>query len=249
MSALVGAVVALTFLEIPLNFVVLAFVFGIFVGDGVAREKKLWSFLAAVGALALVSGLGMLSAQAIGENVSLLPYWHQLVHGAVGQVQASIQGTEIRNWGQVESLLLYQGPFLYIAVALISFWLSIGLVAHLGWFPEVHPLSGTQLRKLRLPRWTVFAFFILSLATMVGPDWLQRTASGFVFLVGTLLFIQGCLALSQLLMRRQVRPRVRTLLYSLSVVFGFNMLVAVGMISPWIARKLQRAADTITSET
>lgn len=249
MSALFGAVIALTFLEIPLNIVVLAFVFGLFIGDSAAREKGFWPTVAAVLGLATVTGFGMLLAQSVGEKASLLPYWRELVHAAVDQLQKSVQSPDALKWDQLEALLLYEGPFLYLAAALLSFWLSIGLVAHFGWFPEKHPLSGARLRATRMPRWTVFAFFALTLATAAGPEWSQRLASGFVRLVGTLLFIQGCQCLSQILAYRQVRPRVRTTVYSLSVVFGFYMLVAVGMIGPWITRKQQRATDAILSAT
>lgn len=250
LSALIGAVIALTFLEIPLNFVVIAFVFGLFIGDGVAKSRAFWPFLATTAGLALVAGFATLAAQAVGASSSLLPYWRELIHAAVDQLQKGMAQTpDVFNWTQLETMLLYEGPFLFLSAALLSFWLSVGLVAHLGWFPEAHPLAAAQLRKLEMPRWTIVAFVVLTLATLGKPEWLQHVASGLVRLVGTLLFIQGGLAVSRLLARRQARPRMRTLVYSVSVVFGFYMLVAVGMMSPWIARKQQNAADTVATET
>jgi hypothetical protein len=236
LSGLLGALIALTFLEIPMNVVVLTFIFGLFVGDGVAKQRPFWKQLSGVGVLALVSAFGMLAVQAAGEQMALLPYWHDLVHSAIDQLQKGVQSSGGLDWAQLESLLFYEGPFLFGSVALLSFWFSVGLIAHLGGFPDGHVYGGDGLRDRRLSGWIIASFAIFFFGTFFGPEWSQRIASGLVRLTGSLLFIQGCMTLSQVLKKRNARPRTRTLVYSFSVVFAFYALVVVGLLSPWIGK-------------
>jgi hypothetical protein len=236
LSGLLGAVIALTFLEIPMNIVVLTFIFGLFVADGVAKQRGFWKLLAAVGGLAVVSVLGMLAIQAFSEQTALLPYWRDLVHAAIDQLQKGVQTSGALDWAQLENLLFYEGPFLFVSVGLLSFWFSVGLIAHLGGFAEGHAYHAENLRRQRLSGWVWLVFVAAFAATLTGPEWFQRVASGIVRISGALLFIQGCMTLSSVMHRRQVRSRVRTLVYSLSVVFAFYALVVVGLLSPWVGR-------------
>src|SRR5580693_7719165 len=59
-AALLGALIALTFLEVPAPLVVMTFIFGLFVADGVWKETAFWKLVRDAALLAL--GMGFLAA-------------------------------------------------------------------------------------------------------------------------------------------------------------------------------------------
>ncbi len=124
--------------------------------------------------------------------------------------------------------------------AILSFWLSVGVAAHLGWFAPGHAVSAASLRALRLPGWVSLGFVALFVVTMrAGAGGAGYWGGGFR-LVGALVFIQGCVLLSSLMDARQVAPRIRTLVYLVSILLGFYALVGMGVVGPWFFRKQLR---------
>ena len=143
----------------------------------------------------------------------------------------------------MRAILFYEGPFLYLSAALLSVWLSVGVVAHMGWLPSDHPLSSEGLRRLRLPRWASFVFLVLFVAAFSSPIKFQYLFSGFFRLAGALMFIQGCVFLSEMLSRKLIQPRARTFIYSAAILIGFYALMGVGAVSPWILRNRKKVEE------
>ena len=67
-SALLGAVLALALLDVPLPFVVLIFVFGLFVSDTFGRVSSFWKLLGLAFLVAVGLGIGSLITGAQTEK-------------------------------------------------------------------------------------------------------------------------------------------------------------------------------------
>jgi hypothetical protein len=239
-TALLGAAIALTVLEVPLSLVVICFVFGLYVADGVSREVALWRLLANATLLAGVAGLGTLLVSAQVERHDLVSYWTGMIDSSLSFLKANIHGPSDIHWDLLRGVFLYEGPFLFLSAAVLSLWFSIGLAAHVGLFGEEHAYSATGLRKVRLPSWVGLLFVGLFILTFSGAaSRLYFLARGLFRLVGSLLFIQGCICLSEIMARRVIRPRVRTLVYSVFILLGFYAVTGMGLISPWFQRNKQ----------
>jgi hypothetical protein len=240
-AALTGAVLALGFLQLPLMMVLVLFIFGLFVSDGVWRETEFWKLILASSLVALVAGAGTFAVSAELNQVGLLAHWTDLIDKGVASLesaQKTLQMSSAINWEVLKNELLFEGPFLYLAAMLFSLWVSIGLAAHLGWMPEGHTYSGIKLRELRFPGWLSVVFgaaFVVNV--FVANERIHHFSGGLVHIVGVLMFAQGCICLSELMSRKAARPRVRSFVYAFAVLLGFYAVVGIGVISPWALRK------------
>jgi hypothetical protein len=244
-TALFGAVLALAVLRAPVGPVLATFIFGLVVAEAVAAGDGFWKLL--IKTVCLAGGLGALGllAAARMDGVSALPYWGQVVDGVVTQMKAAVTADATFQWDAVRAVLFYEGPFLLLSGAILSFWLSVGVAAHLGWFEEKHALSAQSLRRLRLPVWVSAVFVGLFIVTAQAGAGGAGYWGGVFRLLGSLIFIQGCVALSNLMEIRQVAPRVRTFVYLVSIVLGFYALVGMGVVGPWLFRKRLRPSAVL----
>ena len=242
-SALLGAVLALALLDVPLPFVILVFVFGLFVSDTFGRVSSFWKLLALAFLVSVGLGVGILLTGAHTDKVSLLAYWGQGVDSLVKDIQSAVTVDKSFKWEMMRALLFYEGPFLYLSAAILSVWLSVGAVAHMGWLTADHPFSSESLRRLRLPRWVSIAFLALFVAVFSSPTKFQYLFSGVFRLAGALMFIQGCIFLSEVLSRKMVQPRSRTFIYSAAILIGFYALMGVGVVSPWILKNREKLEE------
>lgn len=236
-ATLLGAIIAILFLEVPVGLVLMSFAFGIFVADGVTKKTPFWRLLGSSVLLSLVVGFFALVVSASFERISFIQYWVGMVDSALVQAKEVLKTSAAFDWSSIRSLMLYQGPFLYVAGAILSFWLSIGVAAHIGWLRENEVFSAVALRKLQLPGWLSFTFVVLFFASAFAKNDLQHLAGGAFRVIAALMFVQGMVTLSLAMAFKQVRPSVRGLFYSVSVLLGFYMVVGIGVFSPWIFRK------------
>lgn len=236
-TALIGAVIAITFLEVPLPLVAVSFIVGLFIADGVWKETNFWALVRNTLLLACVVGALLLVVLAQSEKLTPGVFWSHQVDAFITQLQASIQPDRDFKWDVMRGLILYEGPFFYLSGVILSLWLSIGVTAHLGWVEGAHRFSGESLRQIRVPAWSSVVFVMLFAGAFSGSVQLQRVFGGLFRVAGCLMFIQGTVCLSEILARREIRPRVRTLIYSLAILIGFYALVGIGAMSPFIFKK------------
>jgi len=235
-TALLGALLALTVLDVPLMVVVIVFIFGLFIADNVVRGSEFWPFLIKAVALGLSTGVLIVLVMAEIQKVSPVAYWSQTVEGLVQQFQKALPNEEVVRLDLMKTIFLFEGPFLYVAALMLSFWLCVGLVAHLNWLSPTHPLSATSLRKVRLPLALSVVFVAIFVSTFVGEVPTRYVLNGVFRVMSGMMIIQGCVCLSAVLSIKMVRPRVRTALYSFSILFGLPVLIVIGVISPWLFR-------------
>lgn len=246
LATLFGAVVALLFLDVPVGLVLIAFAFGLYVGDGVAKKTPFWKLFSSSLLLSLTVGFVALLLTASLEHVRFLPYWTGLIDEGVKGAEAILRTGSSFDWNQVRALLLYQGPFLYVAGSILSFWISVGFAAHLGWMNESHPYGGNALRSVRLPNWMSILFIGLFVANAFVTSDLFHLVGGVFRVVSAFMFVQGMVTISRTLAMRRIRPFMRSIFYVFSVVLGFYMVVGIGVFSPWILRKKQAEAGVLT---
>jgi len=237
-SAILGAVLAILFFEVSPAVVTVAFVFGLFVEDGVRRKIPFWQMVARAALLAVVLGAAALIFLATWSRTGVWEAWSNQVTLTVTQIQSIVQGDSTAPvFPELASMLLYEGPFLLVSGALISLWLSVGLVSHIGLLETNSAYSSSALRALRLPSWLSGLFLgLFALMVLLTPPW-QQFASGLYRLGATIFFIQGTICLAQLLDARKLSHRARTFAYVFGVLLGFYVLVGLGVLSPWILRK------------
>lgn len=238
-SALLGAVVALTLLQIPVHVVLCLFVFGLYVADRMVYGVSLTSLLAGSLVVAALLGFAGLFVSSQLQGVPIGTQWVGWVDRTMEQVKDLQLNVEWLGHSTPESLraeLLYRGPFLFLSAMWVSMWVSVGFAAHLKWLDPTHPYSAAMLRAVRFPKALSFVFFAL----YAGRFWLQgMTAllvSGVGSIVSILMFMAGTIALSDLFERRGIAMQTRTLLYALAVGLGFPAVVGLGAVSPWLMR-------------
>lgn len=237
-AAVGGALIALLVLEVPMPAVLVAFVFGLFIADNIVKEIPFWKLLSQAVLISALLGAGALFFSASIERSEVLVYWGTFVDGIITQVKESVQSEQSVEWSVIRGLLFYEGPFLYLSFAVISFWLSVGLAAHLGWFKEKHAFSAGSLRNLKLPVWVSFIFVGLFISTFLETRGAHFLLGGSFRLVGSLMFIQGCICLSRFLELRGIRSGlVRTLTYLFAILFGFYAVIGMGVVSPWFFKR------------
>lgn len=235
-AAIFGAVIAILLFEISPALVTATFVFGLYVSDGVTRKVPFWQMVAKAALLALALGGAALVLLSAWNRAGIWETWSNQVHLSVAQIQTLMQG-DGAPFAELETMLLFEGPFLLVSAALISLWLSIGLVSHVGLLEENSAYDGTALRALRLPTWVSFSFLGLFFLMLLPVSSFQQLASGVYRLVATVFFIQGTVCLAHLLDAKKVSHRARTFVYVFAVMIGFYVLVGLGALSPWILRK------------
>lgn len=237
-AAVAGAVLAILFFDMPPSLVILAFIFGVFVADGVAREEGLWKLVRNAGLLATVIGAVILLFSALLARTTPAAEWASLIDAVIARLREAVSAQAAVKWDDLRTALLYEGPFLYLSVAIASLWLSVGFASHMGWLSENRSYSGAGLRLSLLPMWASLAFVgLFCAATLLSVSPGQYIVGGAYRVAATLMFIQGCLCLSEMMNRRAARPRVRTLVFSLAVVVGFYAVVGMGVMGPWLLRK------------
>ncbi|MBI4404688.1 MAG: hypothetical protein HY537_11030 [Deltaproteobacteria bacterium] len=241
-TGLVGAALALTVLEVPLALVALLFVFGLYVADTVARGPQLWRLIIYVGLLSVVLGSLEVVTLSLLSHSNILVFWKGMINGLLDQLQMIVPKTDNKiasSFVELRSLLYYQGPFLFVSSAIFSVWLSVGMAAHLGWFPADHSLCSERLRKTRISIWvsSLFVVFFAAKTVAQGP-WLHY-CEGLFRVISTIVFIEGCIVLSSFFAARPAR--LRTLVYVFTMVFtaivGFFPVASLGAFSPWYFRK------------
>jgi hypothetical protein len=240
-ATLVGALLALMGLfQVPLPLVLIGFAFGLYVADQVVRGVSFWRVILSAPLVAAVAGVASIFLAAQLERVGVGSYWNGLIQTWVtlAEKQWGAEGLKLQD---VMQYISQQGPFVYLSGAIVSAWLSIGIVAHLGWFQKGHPYSATELRKISVPAWIAPLFVLFFSASYVAPLAWRPYAEGVGQVISTLLFIQGCVALSKILRKRNVKAPIRSLMYSMGVSFGFFILVGLGILNPWLNVKTRKA--------
>jgi hypothetical protein len=246
--SIVGAVIALLFLDAPVTAVLLSFVVGVFVADNVKRQVPVWGLLFRSSILAATLAIIALGVKdQMGDRVGLLTLWTQLVSKGVQQAQEGGLVVNQVDWEQIRQVLFYQGPFYFLSGTMLSVWLSLGLAAHLKWQTDDDLYSAKKMRSLRLP-W----FISLIALVLWGASFLVQGTSPKMILAGVLnlvlsaLFIQGTVLLSMFLDQKRWGQMVRTLIYTLFVFVGFYALAGLGLMSPLILIKKKRQDLTPT---
>lgn len=238
-ATLSGALLAILFLEVPLGLVLMAFVFGLFIADSIAKKTPFWRLLGNAVLLSLVVGFFALLISASFASRSFTSYWIGMIDETVLQAREMLRARDSFDWQVIRSVLLYQGPFLYVSASVLSLWLSVGLAAHLGWTAENEVFSARALRRLQLPALFSFLFVLLFFMSAFVPEGFQHLAGGLFRVIGVFMFLQGMVTLSKAMALKQTRPAFRTFVYFVSVLLGFYMVVGIGVFSPWIFRKKQ----------
>ncbi len=233
-TAIAGALLALLVLEAPYQIVAVVFAVSLLIADGVKNETGFWTLFRNVTLVFAAVGVAFVIGAASAAHVSVGQYWIQQVDQVVTVFQTTftLAGPDLEN---MRVFLRTQGPFLLLVTVIFSFWLSIGLAAHLEWITGEHPYSGAGLRKLRVPLWVNYAIAALVLAACSRSPW-QPYLAGLANLGGCVLFIQGFVLLSEVFAHKQWQPWARTLAYAIAVVFGYAVM-AVGFASPWIHKR------------
>lgn len=231
LAALLGAVVGLLYFELPIWTVAFEFVFSLLAADLILREKGLWMVLfapvAVVGTMA-ASGVALLSSQ---RAVPVPQFWTELVASWIAQMKVAVPETPI-DWNVMTTLITEQGHFLFLGFLLVSLWISVGLISHMGALPAGHNLVSSQLRKKVSPKWFSAVFVALfALGMLKWP--LSPWFIGFFRLVSAVMFVFGTCAISRVMSRRKLMGPVRSAIYVVSVLLGFYVVVGLGFVSAW----------------
>lgn len=243
LTAICGAVLALTVLDTPLPLVVVTFVCGLYVADAVKREMSFWPFLVSVALLAVGLGTGGLILLAQSSQTALHLVWFEQVDKLLLLMKENVGSSMVSDWEALRVMLRFQGPFLIVSTVLYSVWISLGLAAHLDWVAAGHPYSGMGLRKIRGNRWFNFGLGILLLAGWQTQSMTGQLLSGAFRLGSCVLFIQGCVLLSELFSRKKTPPWARTVGYVIAIVLGSYAVLAAGMAGPWFGSRMEKGKD------
>ena len=157
-AAILGAVIALVFLDIPMPLVLVVFIFSLYVADAVSREVDFWTLVRNATFLGAILGLGALLIGAQADKIELGHYWTSLVDAWMGQLQKAMHAEKNFQWEVLRGIFLYEGPFLYLSGLILSLWLSIGIAAHMAWIPEGHHFGGASLRRYSYADWDELCF-------------------------------------------------------------------------------------------
>ena len=243
--ALVGASFAMLLLgSIGVSPVLAVFTFAVslVVADGVENERPVGITLgAAVLVTAALAVLGLWQLGGAKGSEAFLVGVNRFVETAMaGWAQAVPKSTDAERL-EIAQALRTEGPALLAVAAAVISWLSLGLAAHLRWTEGSLRYSSEALRNLRLPLAVSVAFvaaLVVAWRIDDGPKALVALAA--VRLLSIPLFVQGCAALSKMLHRRNVGVRVRSVIYAVSIFFGFHALVAFGAAAPLVERAFYR---------
>jgi hypothetical protein len=232
-AAIIGALVAVAVFEQSPVLVILAFVYGLVCADTVVRlVPKPWGF-----ARVLLVGMGVAVASVFAlsqlENQNVWQYWVQQVtqsaeaFSAQWKVSGVDPGVDWQRWKQV---LIYQGPFQYLTILLLTFWIAVGAAAHFAWTDPTGPWSAASLKAIPLLKTPSFVFLglFVVVALRIVPEFAGLLGVGLGW-----MFVQGTIVLARWLGQRQLTRQQRTLAYCLSIFPGFHAVIGLGVIGPW----------------
>ena len=244
--SLAGAVLALILFDAPVPSVLVSFVLGLFVADGIQKQVPVWKLMVRSGILIAAIGLiGLLSYTATLNQSNPWRVWVTFIEKVLEQARKSPLASGDWNWETTKELLLYQGPFYFISGNLLSVWLSLGLSAHLGWAPESDIYSSKNLRKLQLPRLLGPVIMLCWAGSVFLPTPAKYFASGVVNCGLVFLSFQGFLVLSALMEPKKWAKGVRMGIYLGFILVGFYALVGLGLISPSILTKRRVQSEVL----
>ncbi len=244
-AALLGALIGVTVFQLPLSLVLIVFVLGIFVGEGVRRKRKPWPLLVQGLGVALLMAGGWLWAMASSEGMNIIAYWNSLVAALVANFEKVEMFRQVIGVDEFRNRLTFQAPFFYAFMILLILWTSLGIASFLKWYPANHPFTGAKLRQLRLPHVVSAAFLTLFVLRLFRENTYFLWVDGLFLVVGMFAYIEGTVVLSNVLQRRKVGRLPRALTYSISMTLGFYALMGLGVLSQWV---LSRGTRTETEE-
>lgn len=237
-ATLLGAILAISVLELPVMPVVLSFVVGIFLADNYSNEVPFWKNFSGSVMVGLLIGFGALFLNASMEKLSVLQYWSQLVGNFITVAQDSVKLTDSTfQWEELKTILIYQGPYFFTSSIILMFWFNVGMAAHLGWVTDTHAYSARSLRTIKLPQSFSVLFlglFVLNSAQL-GP--VHHLVAGIFRVLGTLLFVQGTITLSNAMTIKGVKRGTRAVVYVFACTVAFYAVVGLGVLSPWFFKK------------
>jgi hypothetical protein len=244
-TALLGAIVAMLFLDVPLFPIVVSFVVGLYLANGACQRIPLFRLM--LGALAVGFGVGAVGwvGASYLHHVSMGNYWHTLVEDLLSLLQTNFKGSfsvvdSDVKWESIRKILYYQGPFFYLSAVMISCWLSLGLSAHVGWWNEKHPYSANGLRSIEPSKLISFIFSVFFLGDLFVDSPAGYIWGGMLRLITMFVFIQGCIALSRLMYLKGLRPFTRAIIYALFIAIGFYALVGIGWAYPFFSKSFKK---------
>ncbi len=237
-ATLLGAILAIVMLELPVVAVVLCFVIGIYIADNYQNEMPFWKNLSTTVVIATAIGFGALLLNASLEKLTILEYGTRAIDSFLKVAEQSIKLNDGSvQWSDIRSVLIYQGPYFFVSSSILLFWFSVGMAAHLEWVKDTHPYSARALRQLRVPNTIILAFiavFALN-ATVTGP--FHHLVSGVFRVLGTIIFIQGIVTLSNAMALKGAGRGARAIVYVFSCTVAFYAVIGLGVLSPWFFRK------------
>lgn len=243
LAAVIGALVAVCLWEWDPVSVIVAFVFGLVCADTVTRGvPKAWGFVRVMASGAAVA-VGVVVVLSSYENLGPWQYWVQHVGHAFDVIAEQLKNSPNNatlDLSQLKHMVIYQGPFQFLTVLLLIFWLAVGTAAHFGWTPATSPWGGKGLKAIPLHKWPSFVFLGLFMVvtfktgplmgTQIGPQ-----IGGLLSIGLGWMFIQGTVVLARWLNQRKMTQQQKTLAYCLGIFPGFHALIGLGVIGPWFS--------------
>ncbi len=233
-SALLGAIFAI-FLGIPKELVIFSFVLGLLVSDYVLKPNGTFFRLLIKSLFTLkILALIFLLLLAYSEKIGIYEYWIKTAENAAAYLTTSQLFSNTTNSSELSKFIVFEGPFLYLSAVSLSVWFSVGLCSHFSLFKENHWLNAESLRKISISPYigiSYLVFWILRLLNIINGIGI---IPGIFDLIGVFLFIQGNIYLSKILLDKKIMQPSRTLIYSISLSFGFYVILVLGIVFPWI---------------
>lgn len=233
-SALVGAVVALLFLEMPVEQVLFFFSVSSVLGELIHARRPFWAVVSRTVGFAIAVFCALIAWGAHDRGMAALDFFDHRLASLIMNIQTLSPSLIYADTARLESFLRFQAPLL---MPFLWIWYTIGVAANLHWFPPGHPLSGSSLRCLTLPRWGVLAFLAASLSTLFAPPGFQPAALIAVQMGFVVFYVQGFLLLSSILHVKKLSISKRRLLYGAALIIGMYPLAIVGLLGTAIGRK------------
>lgn len=239
-ACVLGAVLAVVFLEQEPTLVLWGFLFSLISADTVSRGVlKRIGFIRVLG-MGMISAVIIICALAYSAKAHPWDFWVQLVGESINLVSAQWAKAGMQpglDWEQLKKIFIHQGPWHLLSLMLIAFWLGVGFSAHRGWFDPEQPWSAKGLAEIPLFKWPSYVFFGLIVVVALNVIPFLGALMG---LLRSWMFIQGTVVLSRWLKHQKVSAERKALIYSLGVFPGFYALMGLGIVSPWLKAALVR---------
>lgn len=242
-ASILGLALAHAVFGLPAGLLIFLFIVSLIIQDLGERGTQISILLGISFLVGTVGAASVLAVTAVLNGGTPLTYWNDLSQRLALNMVASLPPASLTVEALTE-VIRFQFPFAVSAMILLSTWLSVGLAAHLGWYPRGHALSGERLRAYCWGRWLAVGFSIMMLARLAVPkeQWVLAY-SGLEGVVSVLLYVQGCIVCSKILAFRGVGMRARRLVYMALTTIGFYVLVLLGaawLLIPAGTRLLRR---------